>query len=77
MTCPYNREPTNGSIIPCVKANITNALKERDPVRAVMQQLEKIITDDFRWVMNGSDNDLLLAHLKRKYSGEISREVVT
>ena len=57
VACPYIREPTDGSIIPCAEANITQALKEKDPVRAVMEVLEKIITDDFHWVMDGADND--------------------
>ena len=66
VTCPYIREPTNGSIIPCVEANITNALKERDPVRAVMEALENIVTDDFRWVMHGSDNDFTISAPEEK-----------
>ena len=57
VTCPYIRDPTAGSIIPCAEANITNALNERDPVRAVMEVLENIVTDDFQWVMDGADND--------------------
>ena len=57
VTSPYIREPTNGSIIPCAEANITNALREIDPVRAVMEVLENIVTDDFKWVMDGGDND--------------------
>ena len=61
VTCPYIRDPTAGSIIPCVEANITNALKERYPVRAVMKVLKKIITDGFKWVMDGADNDFTIS----------------
>ena len=61
VACPYIRDPTAGSIIPCVEANITNALQERYPVRAVMKVLEKITTDDFHWVMDGSDNDFTIS----------------
>ena len=61
VTCPYSQEPTDGSIIPCAETDITNALKEEDPVRAVMQRLEKIITDDFKWAMDGPDNDFTIS----------------
>ena len=73
VKCPYSRDPTDGSIILCLVVNITEALKEirRDPVRTVMDLLKKILTHDFKWVMDGTDNDLLLAHLEGKYSGEI------
>ena len=66
VTCPYIRDPTAGSIIPCVEANITNALQERYPVRAVMKVLENIVTDDFKWVMDGADNDFTISAPEEK-----------
>ena len=78
VTCPYSRDPTAGSIIPCVIANITNALLRRDPVKAVMEVLEIIIADDFKWVMGGSDNDFSISAPEEKiFWGDIkgSRDI--
>ena len=61
VTCPYSQDPTDGSIIPCAETDITNALKEEDPERAVMHQLEKIITGNSEWVMDGPDNDFTIS----------------
>ena len=61
VTCPYSQNPTDGSIIPCTETDITNALKEEDPERAVMQQLEKIITGNSEWAMDGPDNDFTIS----------------
>ena len=64
VTCPYIpyiRDPNNGSRIHCAEVNITNALKERDPEKAVMEKLKNIITDDFHWVMDGGDYDFTLS----------------
>ena len=43
--------------------NITEALKEirRDPIKAVMEELKKIITGDSKWDMHGGDNDFTLS----------------
>ena len=61
VTCPYSQNPTAGSIIPCAETDITNALKERDPEKAVMQRLEKIITGNSEWAMDGPDNDFTIS----------------
>ena len=66
VTCPYIPDPNAGSQIPCVVVNITNALRERNPVRAVMEVLEKIITDDFKWVMHGAVNDFTISAPEEK-----------
>ena len=61
VTCPYSQDLTDGSIIPCTETDITNALKEEDPEKAVIQQLEKIITGNSEWAMDGPDNDFTIS----------------
>ena len=61
VTCPYSRNPIDGSIIPCAEIDITKASKESDPVKAVMEELKKIITGDSKWDMHGADNDFTLS----------------
>ena len=61
VTCPYSRDPTDGSVIPCAEIDITNALKEVDPEKAVMEELKKIITGDSKWDMDGTDNDFSIS----------------
>ena len=72
VACPYShRDLTNGSKIPCATVNITNALKEGDPVK-VMEEIKKIITDDAKWVMHGDVNDFSISVPgRRMFWGEI------
>ena len=66
VTCPYIPDPTAGFQIPCVVVNITNALREINPVRAVMEELKKIINDDAKWDMDGAVNDFTISAPGRK-----------
>ena len=61
VTWPYFRDPTDGSIIPCVTVDITQALKGSDPVKAVMAELKKILKDGLEWDMHGADNDFTIS----------------
>ena len=61
VTWPYFRDPTDGSIIPCVTVDITQPLKGSDPVKAVMAELKKILKDGFEWDMHGADNDFTIS----------------
>ena len=58
---PYFRDPTDGSIIPCVTVDIKQALKGSDPVKAVMAELKKILKDGIEWDMHGADNDFTIS----------------
>ena len=66
VTCPYSKDPTDGSKIPCKETNITNALKEKDPEKAVMKQLKKIIAGNSEWVMDGPDHDFSISVAEMK-----------
>ena len=61
VACPYFQEATDGSIVPCAKVDITQALNGSDPVKAVMAELKKILKDGFEWNMHGADNDFTIS----------------
>ena len=80
VTCPYSQDLTDGSIVHCAETDITNALKEeeKDRVKAVMEQLERIISGNSKWVMAGPDNAFSISVPGRKmFWGDIegSRDI--